>query len=112
MATMIREVYEALREAGTSEERAISDSEAIEKGRQATKDDIHKLELTLKEDNKKLELKLKDVEIKLEKQIQSTREELKSDMQKMRTQIILVKWMSAVVIAATVIPFLRDIFGG
>ena len=101
MATMIREVYEALREAGTSEERAISASEAIEKGRQATKDDIHKLEL-----------KLRDVEIKLEKQIQSTREELKSDMQKMRTQIILVKWMSAVVIAATVIPFLRDIFGG
>ena len=82
-----------MREAGASEASAISAAEAIEKGRQATKDDVHKLELTLKAEMHKSE------------------SSLKAEMQRMRTQLIIIKWMLGLVIVAAVVPLIRAILG-
>jgi hypothetical protein len=78
MSTMIIEVYQAFRSVGIDEEKAQKAAQAISSESVATKGDIVAMEK-----------RLSDQYIKLDK------------------EVVVMKWMLAVIMAATVLPLLK-----
>jgi hypothetical protein len=79
MATMISEVYEAFRSVGVSEDKARAAAEARSEEQLATKADISRLEQVLK-----------------------------ADINRLEKELLVIKWMTGLVIAAVVIPLIRQ----
>ncbi|MGI9301907.1 MAG: hypothetical protein ACR2RB_04255, partial [Gammaproteobacteria bacterium] len=127
MATMISEVYEALREIGVSEPQAKAAAVAISAEHIATKQDIQRLEIQLKEKASKSDIEALrvaskgDIEalrvasksdidalrVATKDDIDALRIATKEDIHRLEKQLIVIKWMLAVVIAVIVLPTLK-----
>ncbi|HEX2245717.1 MAG TPA: hypothetical protein VHH94_05460 [Gammaproteobacteria bacterium] len=115
MSTMLKEVYDALKEAGASEEKASAAAVAIsayqlDRGRLATKEDI----AALKEDIARLEratkediAKLKEDIADLRTELRTTRAELVAEIERMGRVVIMWNVGTLIAVASVVFAILR-----
>jgi hypothetical protein len=115
MSTMLKEVYDALKEAGASEEKASAAAVAIsayqlDRGRLATKEDI----AALKEDIVRLEratkediAKLKEDIADLRTELRTTRAELVAEIERMGRVVIMWNVGTLIAVASVVFAILR-----
>ncbi len=92
MSTMLKEVYDALKEAGASEEKASAAAVAVaayslDRGNLATKEDIARLERATKEDITRLERATKEDTGQLKEAIARLELVTKDDIADLRTEL-------------------------
>ena len=92
MSTMLKEVYDALKEAGASEEKASAAAVAVaayslDRGNLATKEDIARLERATKEDITRLERATKEDIGQLKEAIARLELVTKDDIADLRTEL-------------------------
>jgi len=108
---MISEVYEAFRSAGVSDDKARAAAEALSAEQLATKADVAKLETTLTAEIARLEKTLTAEITKLEKtlnaEIVRVEKVSQGDIAKVEKELMVIKWMLGVVIAAVVLPLIK-----
>lgn len=88
MSTMIVEVYDALKEAGVSEEKAKAAASAIA-------------------DFGRIESKLESLETKFNARFDSVETKFDSEIKIVKSEITVLKWMLGIVIAGVVSTFIK-----
>jgi hypothetical protein len=108
MSTMIKEVYDALKEAGASEEKASAAAVAVSayqlnRSNLATKEDIARLERATKEDI----ARLKEDIAGLRTELRTTRAELVTEVERMGRVVIMWNVGTLIAIASVVFAIIR-----
>jgi len=103
MATMISEVYDALRSACVPDDKARAAAEALSADQLATKSDIARLEQVTKAEIARLEQTTTAEITKFERATTG-------QIAKLEKEIVVIKWMLGLVIVAVVIPLLKPLF--
>jgi hypothetical protein len=124
MSTMLKEVYDALKEAGASEEKASAAAVAVaayslDRGNLATKEDIARLERATKEDIgrlkeaiARLELVTKDDIADLRTELRTTHAKLAAEIERMGRVVIMWNVGTLIAVAGLVFAIIRFTGGG
>lgn len=113
MSTMLKEIYDALKEAGASEEKASAAAVAVSayqlnRANLATKEDIARLERVTKEDIARLEKATKEDIARLERATKEDITRLDARLTRIETDMVWLKRLAWAILGAAVVQLLKS----